>query len=182
MGISGVCLKAQRPLGKRYGEVGPGLAGATGRSRAAQGSRGMGEVEGGAPCALLVSYEKLHRAWRSAHGLLPAFRAHLALLLAGQLVAGLKVDSAHANSRPSGPFAAPLGRPDRPARSRACLASGSEKLLLPSTRYRCPSASTRVVQYATLPGRGGVSRLCCQGPGSAVLRSKGRMSSAHRVT
>jgi hypothetical protein len=34
------------------------------------------KVEGGAPCALLVSYEKLHRAWRSAHELLPAFRAH----------------------------------------------------------------------------------------------------------
>jgi hypothetical protein len=68
----------------------------------------------------------------------------------------LEVCFAHASSRPSGPFAAPLGRPDRPARSHACLASGSEEVFLPNHRECCPSASTRVVQYATLPGRGGV--------------------------
>jgi hypothetical protein len=38
-------------------------------------SRGMAGVEGGAPCALLDSYENLQRAWRSAHVALPAFRS-----------------------------------------------------------------------------------------------------------
>jgi hypothetical protein len=46
----------------------------------------------------------------------------------------LEVCFAHASSRPSGPFAAPLGRPDRPARSHACLASGSEEVFLPNHR------------------------------------------------
>jgi hypothetical protein len=68
----------------------------------------------------------------------------------------LEVCFAHASSRPSGPFAAPLGRPDRPARSHACLASGSEEVFLPNHRECCPSASTRVVQYARIPPGGGV--------------------------
>jgi hypothetical protein len=67
-----------------------------------------------------------------------------------------RFDSAHANSRPSGPFAAPLGRPDRPARSRACLASGSEEVLLPNLRECCPTRSKHVVQYARIPPGDGV--------------------------
>jgi hypothetical protein len=70
---------------------------------------------------------------------LPPFRAHCSY--GSNSFTRLRFDSAHASSRPSGPFAAPLGRPDRPARSRACLTSGSERRassepprLLPDTK------------------------------------------------
>jgi hypothetical protein len=74
---------------------------------------------------------------------LPPFRAQCSCW--SNSFTRLRFDSAHASSRPSGPFAAPLGRPDRPARSRACLTSGSERRassepprLLPDTkRTRC---------------------------------------------